>query len=136
MPDSDILYSRILRELYSPAWLRKSGRESYVGLAKKLGIDDQTVRTTIGRMQKSGFLKAWSVTLNPHVLGMECESVVVGAGEGASSRKDQVISQLKLVEGVVAIFSFLDDPGLRLVVYYGDDRDLERRIRLVSSICG
>src|SRR5579863_6165918 len=71
VPDSDNLYSRILRELYSPAWLRKSGRESYVGLAKKLGIDDQTVRTTIGRMQKSGFLKAWSVTLNPHVLGME-----------------------------------------------------------------
>jgi DNA-binding Lrp family transcriptional regulator len=136
VPDSDNLYSRILRELYSPAWLRKSGRESYVGLAKKLGIDDQTVRTTIGRMQKSGFLKAWSVTLNPHVLGMECESVVVSAVEGASSRKDRVISQLKLVEGVVAVFSFLDDPGLRLVFYYGDDRDLERRIRLVSSICG
>jgi DNA-binding Lrp family transcriptional regulator len=136
VPDSDNLYSRILRELYSPAWLRKSGRESYVGLAKKLGIDDQTVRTTVGRMQESGFLKAWSVTLNPHALGMECESVVVSAGDGASSRKDQVISQLKLVEGVVAIFSFLDDPGLRLVFYYGDVRDLERRTRLVSSICG
>jgi DNA-binding Lrp family transcriptional regulator len=37
---------------------------------------------------------------------------------------------------VVRIFSFLDDPGLRLVFYYEDDEDLERRTRLISSICG
>ena len=136
MAESDNLYSKILRELYSPAWLRRSGRESYVGLAKKRGIDDQTVRSTIGRMQKSGFLKTWSISLNPHVLGMECGSVVLDVGEGASSKKDWIISQLKLIEGVVAIFSFLDDQGFRLVFYYEDDEDLERESRLVSSICG
>jgi DNA-binding Lrp family transcriptional regulator len=84
MADSDNLYSRILRELYSPAWLRKSGRESYIELAKKLGIDDQTVRSAIGRMQKSGFLKTWSISLNPHLLGMDCESVILRAAEGTS----------------------------------------------------
>ena len=80
MADSDNLYSKILRELYSPAWLRSSGRESYVTIAKKLGIDDQTVRSTIERMQKSGFLKGWSISLNPHIL-MQCGSVIIkGSG--------------------------------------------------------
>jgi DNA-binding Lrp family transcriptional regulator len=133
---SDNLYSKILRELYSPAWLRKSGRESYVELAKNLGIDDQTVRSTISRMQKSGFLKAWSISLNPHILGMECGSVLISAGEGASPPKNKIISRLRDVEGVVAIFSFLDDSGLRLVFFYEDAEDLERRVRLISSICG
>lgn len=104
-------------------------------MAKGLGVDDQTVRSTVGRMQKSGFLKAWSVSLNPHALGMECRSVLLTAGERASP-KSKVISRLRDVEGVVAIFSFLDDPGLRLVFYHEDDDELERRTRLISSICG
>jgi DNA-binding Lrp family transcriptional regulator len=135
MADSDNLYSKILKELYSPAWLRRSGRDSYVELAKKLGIDDQTVRRIIGQMQKSGFLKAWSISLNPHILGMNCASVVIGSNKSSSS-KDKIVSQLKLVEGVVAIFSFLEDPGFRVVLFYEDDEDLERRIHLISSICG
>jgi DNA-binding Lrp family transcriptional regulator len=134
--DSDNLYSKILRELYSPAWLRNSGRESYALVAKKLGIDNQTVRSTVGRMQKSGFLKGWSISLNPHTLGMRCGSILVRAGEWATPSKDKVISQLRDVEGLVAIFSFLDDPGFRLVFYYEDDGDFERRTRLISSICG
>jgi DNA-binding Lrp family transcriptional regulator len=136
VPDSDNLYSKILRELYSPAWLRSSGRESYAAVAKKLGIDDQTVRSTIGRMQKSGFLKGWSISLNPHILGMQCGSVIVKGGERATPSKDKVISQLQDVEGVVALFSFLDDPGFRLVFFYEDDTDFERKSRLISSICG
>lgn len=136
MADSDNLYSKILRELYSPAWLRSGGRESYVTVAKKLGIDDQTVRSTIERMQKSGFLKGWSVSLNPHIIGMQCGSVIVKGNERATPSKDKVISQLQDVEGVVALFSFLDDPGFRLVFFYEDRADFERKSRLVSSICG
>jgi DNA-binding Lrp family transcriptional regulator len=136
VPDSDRVYSRVLRELYSPAWLRHSGRESYLALARKLGVDDKTVRSVIARMQKSGFLRGWSISLNPHILGMECGSVLLKEGEWAMPPKDKVISQLRDVDGVVAIFSFLDDPGFRLVFYYEDDADLERKTRLVSTICG
>jgi DNA-binding Lrp family transcriptional regulator len=135
MADSDNLYSRILRELYSPAWLRRSGRESYVELARKLEIDDQTVRSTIRRMQESGFLKSWTISLNPHVLGMNCASVLVAAGEGTRRFGQKIVSQLKLIEGVVAIFSFLDDPGFRLVFFYQDEEDLKRKSDLVASIC-
>jgi DNA-binding Lrp family transcriptional regulator len=136
MADSDNLYSRVLRELYSPAWLRKSGRESYVELATKLGIDDQTVRSIIARMQESGFLKGWSITLNPRILGMHCASFLVRTPGEVLASKDKIISQLELVEGVVAIFSFLGDVGFRLVSFYQDEADLERRMQLIASICG
>lgn len=104
-------------------------------MANNLRIDDNTVRIALERMQKSGFLKTWSASLNPHALGMECCSILVRAGEGTSS-KQKIISQLKLVEGVVLIMSFLDDPSFRLIFYYKDKTDLERKIGLISSICG
>lgn len=137
MDDSDSdFYSRILRELYSPAWLRKSGRDSYASLAKKLGVDDQTVRNAIIRMQESGFLKAWSAFVNPRALQMECASLLIDLDRNASKKIDDIILQLKLLEGTVAIFSFLDGEGLRLVIYYEDEEDLVRKVRLISSICG
>lgn len=131
--ESDNLYSRILREMYAPAWARSARRQSNAALAKKLGVDEETVRNAVERMLKTGFLKSWSVSLNPHILGMECESVVVGIG---GESKQKIITQLKDVDGVVAIVSFMKDPLLRIVLYYGEDKDLERKIRLVSSICG
>jgi DNA-binding Lrp family transcriptional regulator len=134
--DSDSLYSRVLRELYSPAWLRKSERESYALVAKELGVDDQTVRSIVARMQDSGFLKGWTISLNPRALGMLCGTALVKVGESAAPSKDRVVSQLQDIEGLVAIFTFLDDPGFRLVFFYDDDQDFDRKTRLISSICG
>ncbi len=137
MVESDNLYSRILREMYAPAWARIGGRQSNAVLAKRLRVDEDTVRSIVSKMRNSGFLKSWSVSLNPHALGMECESIVVEiAGEEKSLSKQKIIAQLKDVDGVVAIFSFMKDPLLRIVLYYAEDKDLERKIRLVSSICG
>ncbi len=136
MADSDSLYSRVLRELYSPAWLRKSQRESYALIAKKLGVDDQTVRSTVARMQDSGFLEGWTIRLNPRTLGMLGGSVLVRAGESVTPSMDKVVSRLQDVEGLVAIFTIFDDPGFRLVFFYEDDQDFERKSRLFSSICG
>jgi DNA-binding Lrp family transcriptional regulator len=134
--ESDNLYSRILREMYAPAWARIGGRQSNAALAKRLRVDEETVRSVVLKMRNSGFLKSWSVSLNPHALGMECESIVVGIGEEKSHSKQKIVSQLKDVDGVVAIFSFMKDPLLRIVLYYSEDQELERKIRLISSICG
>ena len=134
--DSDSLYSRVLRELYSPAWLRKSERESYALVAKKIGVDDQTVRNTVAKMQGSGLLAGWTIIPNPRILGMLCGSVLVKAGESVTQSMDKVVSRLQDIEGLVVIYSFLDEPGFRLVFFYEDDQDFERKTRLFSSICG
>ena len=106
----------------------------YAQLASSLGVDDNTVRASLERMRKSGFLKAWSASLNPHVLGMECKSILIKMDE--ASLKQKKLSELKLVEGVVLIMSFLDDPGFRIVLYCKDQKDFGAKIKLVSSICG
>lgn len=134
MTESDALPFRILREVYRHPSLRVGGRESYAQLASSLGVDDNTVRASLERMRKSGFLKAWSASLNPHVLGMECKSILIRLDE--ASLKQKKLSELRLVEGVVLIMSFLDDAGFRIVLYCKDEKDFEAKIKLVSLICG
>jgi DNA-binding Lrp family transcriptional regulator len=135
--ESDNLYSRILREMYAPAWARSWLRQSNAAVAKRLGVDEETVRSAVSKMRNSGFLKSWTFILNPRALGMECESIVVGLQEEKSRSKEKIVAQLKDVDGVVTIFSFMKDPLLRIYLYYSkEDQDLERKIRLVSSICG
>ena len=89
MAESDNLYSRVLREMYAPAWARSGGRRSNAALAKKLGVDEETVRNAVEKMRNSGFLKSWSVSLNPHALGMECESVFTEIGVEKSHSKQK-----------------------------------------------
>ncbi len=133
MAESDSLYSKIVREMFAPAWTRTSGKQTISFLAKKLGVDEETVRNTLAKMNKSGFLKSWSLTPNPHLFGMEWETLSVNA---ASSSREKAVTQLRLVDGIVAIYTFLNDPMLRIVLCYVDSEDLERKIRLISSISG
>jgi DNA-binding Lrp family transcriptional regulator len=67
------------------------------------------------------------------VLDMECESILIKLDE--ASLKQKKLSELKLVEGVVLIMSFLDDAGFRIVLYCKDQKDFGAKIKLVSSIC-
>ncbi len=115
--------------------LRRSGQQSLADLSKKLRVDDQTVRSVLKRMEDSGFLKTWSAILNPHIFNMEAESVLLESGNTASLSKDEIVSQLKLIAGVVIIFSFHDESVFRLIFYYEDGNDLNRKIRLICSIC-
>jgi DNA-binding Lrp family transcriptional regulator len=132
MAESDTLYFRVLGELYRHPSLREGGRESFAKLANSLGIDDNTVRTAMERMRKTGFLKTWSASLNPHVLGMECESIFAEPRKNVTSK---IIRRLKLVEGVVPVMTFLENPSLRVIFYYKDEADLKRKTGLISSIC-
>lgn len=51
------------------------------------------------------------------------------------SSKDSVISRIKLVDEVVMIMDFYERP-VRVVFYHENDRDRERRLSLIQSICG
>lgn len=135
MVEKDELYFRLLRELSSPSTLRRSGLESFAELSKKLGVDDQTVRSSVKRMYDSGFLKGWSVILNPHIFNMEAQSVILESKDSTHLTKKEVLSQLTLVDGVAIIFEFLDEVGFRVILYYKDEIDLGRKIQLLSTIC-
>jgi DNA-binding Lrp family transcriptional regulator len=130
---SSNLQLKIMRELASPRRFGSSLRPTYSGIAKKLGIDEETVRVRVRQAQRTGLILGWQLAINPHLLGREATSVLLEVKDPSS--KPAMISKIKLIDEVVLIMDFYDRP-LRVVFYYENERDKERRLDLIKSICG
>lgn len=133
MLNLDDLDFRIIRELggsSSPQW---NVRESYSNIAKKVGVDEETVRMRVKRARERGFLPAWRVMVNPLLIG--CREANLDLEVKDEEHKTDAISKIKDVDGVHAIIDFR---GKEIVLqfYYRDDESLAEKVRLVESICG
>jgi DNA-binding Lrp family transcriptional regulator len=122
-----------MKELTSPRSFRWDIRESYASIAEKIGVDEETVRRRVKRARESGFLKGWKLFLNPHLMGLESTGMQLEIDD--EERKAAVISQVELVDGVVILVNF-HGKALRIILYYENESDLERKIQQIRSICG
>jgi DNA-binding Lrp family transcriptional regulator len=127
------LQLKILKELASTTTFGVYLRPTYSEVAKKLGIDEETVRLRVRQAKKDGSILGWQLAINPHVLGREATSVVLEVDD--PSKKEQIIKQIKLIDEVVLLMDFYEKP-LRVVFYHESDQDMERRLNLMKSICG
>jgi DNA-binding Lrp family transcriptional regulator len=127
------LDTRILKELTSPSSFQWNFRESYSAIAERLEADAETVRVTLRRSVELGLIQDWRLILNPVLFGGKLAGVQLEVNEEA--RKSKVISQIRLVDGVVEILDF-HGASIRVVFYFQDEFDLERKMRLMKSICG
>jgi DNA-binding Lrp family transcriptional regulator len=127
------LQTQILKELTSPASFQWNARESYARIAKKLGMDEETVRLTVRRVMESGFVEKWRIIINPKLLGQESAAVQLIVDDSTRS-KSQVISQLHLIDGVILIFDF-HGRAIRIVFNYETEQNLKRKLALLQSIC-
>jgi DNA-binding Lrp family transcriptional regulator len=125
------LQLKILLEMTNRNW---DQRFSYAGLGKKLGVDEEAIRLRVKKIADSGLIEGWQLIINPHMIGLELASVLVEVDE-ATRIKDEVISQLKLLDRVVFIFNFFDR-GLRVAFYYEDEQELQRKTDLIRLMCG
>jgi len=125
--------TQVLKELTSPASFQWNARESYAQIAKKLGMDEETVRLTVRRAMESGFVEKWRIILNPKLLGQESAAVMLIVEDNTRS-KTQVISQLRLVDGVMLIFDF-HGKAIRVVFNFASEQNLKRKLELLRSIC-
>ena len=82
---------------------RWNARKSYADVARKLGVDEETVRNRLRRMKESGHLLGWCLFPNPALLGRTAVSLLLEF-EGPSSKEDAIL-RLKRVEGVTSIAS-------------------------------
>ena len=78
-------------------------------------------------------ISGWRLVVNPHLIGQELQGLQIDVND--LGRKKEVIDQLKLIEGVLLIFDF-HGRGIRIVFYYSGSQALERKIKLIVSICG
>jgi DNA-binding Lrp family transcriptional regulator len=117
-----------MRELWgSPAqWIEK---KSYVEVAKKLGVDEETVRNRVKFMRESGFLIGWRTVPSPAVLRKKPSLILLETEEGT---KERTISLLKKVDGVVTIISIYGDAVI--VNLYEDEA--QRSLKELNKVSG
>jgi DNA-binding Lrp family transcriptional regulator len=129
----DDLDIKIIRELGSPSSPQWNVRESYSNISRRLGVDEETVRIRVRRAKERGFLPAWRVMVNPRLLG--CGAAGLDLEVDDEERKPKVTAQIRLVDGVTNIADFRGR-GLLVTLYYENDESLERKVKLIESICG
>jgi DNA-binding Lrp family transcriptional regulator len=108
-------------------------RESYTSIAKRVGVDEETVRKRIKRQEKLGAILGWRVVIHPNLIG--CVDAYVDLEVSNAERKEEILSQLKLLDGVIAITNF-DGRGLFVLFYTEPGEALSRKVQLICSICG
>ena len=129
----DELDIRIVRALSSPSSFQWDVRISYARVAAGLGVDEETVRNRLWRMNEVRFLRGWQLILNPSLVGREAAIVELRVGESES--KPHVISRLKLLDGVMLIDD-LYGRELAVLTLYESPSTLERQVLLFGSLCG
>ncbi len=128
----DALDIRIIKEIQSPASFRWDARESFARLGRKLGVDEETVRKRLARMDRTGVFGTWRLLPNPHAIGQEICTIDLESVD--ETRKAASISQVKLVEGVFRIFDY-QGGRLGVLLCYDRPSTAVRRVQLLSSIC-
>ncbi len=126
---------RILRRLfqgqaYSP--LGSAFRESLATIAKRVGVDEDTVRHRLKRFQESGFLPDWRLYVNPRIWAGG--QVSLWADVDATVPKRPLVEELRTIPGVIAVHTFYD--GLAAFVEYDEEWILPETIRRIRDVAG
>lgn len=132
----DELDIRILRELTQGGHEGLAWGEidpSYRALSRKLGASVGTVRDRVVKMSSSGFLKVFPIQVNPALLGLYMGSLAVDVPH--TSPKKELLEKLVLIDGMLIVATHVGTL-IGLIFYYEDEKELERKIKLVEKVCG
>jgi DNA-binding Lrp family transcriptional regulator len=128
----DTLDLRIMKEIGTPQSMQWNIRESYASIAKRIGVDEETVRKRIKRQEKLGAIQGWRAVIHPNLVG--CVDAYVDLEASNADRKEEILSQLKLIDGIIVITSF-EGEGLFIMFYTEPGEALTRKVQLICSIC-
>ena len=114
----------IMREMAtSPShW---NANRSYVDVARKLGVDEDTVRNRLKMMREMGLLRGWRLIPNARLLGMVSSNVVLDFADQES--KDDAVTQIRNAQGTVLIQHFYGK-ALQVTVFHREAEDPERNL--------
>lgn len=128
----DRLQLAIMRELAgSPGpW---GARSSFKGIAEKLGVDEETVRNRLRRMQEYGMLRGWRAMVNPELLGRQASVLYLEFDD--EEAKDGAVEKLRSLDGVVLVDNFYGK-SLRVGVYHRGEEGLSESTRAIEAATG
>ena len=129
----DIHILRALRSTGGQTAKPSALHRSLSSIARELRVDETTVASRLGGLRRSGFLKGWSVGLNPHLLGQEMAQVWVDVRD--SLHKADVIGKICLIRGVVVVKD-LYGGSLGVMLYYDDAVSFRHTTELMTRLSG
>ena len=121
----DDLDVRILRELNTPDSPEWKLRVSFTALARRLGVDEETVRLRVVRLRDQGVIPTWRLAINPRLLG--CEESGIDLEVDDESAKGEVLARLHELPGVTQVADFWG-PGILAIVWH-DGPDAPRWLK-------
>ena len=95
-------------------------------IAKKLGVDGNTVKLRLAKMKKSGFIRYFQIYPNYRLLGIGGGSAYLFELDDPE-RKNTIIKQCALVDGVTEIANFVGNE-VCIDFTYHDSKDESRRL--------
>lgn len=106
-------------------------KASYV--AKHLGVEPETIKARLARMEASGFIRFYQVYPNFRHLGLEGSAYLFRVPD--DDAKAQSIKRIEPIEGLVEVHNFL---GAEMCVElsFRTPQDLGRKLRLLSDLTG
>ena len=106
-------------------------RPSYI--AQHLGVEPETVKARLARMEEAGFIRFYQVYPNFRHLGLEDSAYLFRVPD--DDRKAEAIRRVEPVDGLVEIHNFLG-PEMCVDLSYRSPHDLSRKLRLLSDFTG
>jgi DNA-binding Lrp family transcriptional regulator len=125
----DKAYSTLMKELWGSPGQWKVKR-SYAAVARKLGVDEETVRNRVKHLRESGFLIGWRLFPNPALLNSRSTFLFVELEDAAS--KEEVISKVRGMDGVVIVVS-LYGRGLLITLFDDDNGKFSKQITKLGA---
>ena len=124
----------IFREILDPRGqypFQSDVRKSFRTLARRLDVDEATVRSRLKKLHESGFIKDLRVVPIPSLLYLRLG--ICRFDVNPESMKEDTIRKLRLIQGVWLIHSYVGN-SLRIHLFFEDDHSLKRQIELISRI--
>jgi DNA-binding Lrp family transcriptional regulator len=118
------LTASIMREMAtSPShW---NANRSYADVARKLGVDEDTVRNRLKMMREIGLLRGWRVIPNARLFGMASSNVVLDFADQES--KDAAIPRIMNAQGTILVQDFYGKT-VQVTVFHREADDPERNL--------
>ena len=105
----------------------------YGRTADKLGLDVDTVRKRVARLESTGIIRGWQLVVNPNVLGLKVFAIRMAINP--QLRIQEAIRKIRLVHGVTGIAHVMGDRlGVGLICE--NEQVFRKRAELISELMG
>ena len=113
-----------MRELWGSPDIRNT-KKSYIEIAAKLGVDEETIRNRVKHLRDIGFFLGYRLVPNPVLLGRTFASLRIEFKDRES--KQAAIPRLARLDGVINISSTYDKSVL-VTLLADQDQDFSKPI--------